>query len=68
MNKSTATKKTGGELLRAFTEGKSVTAAGKKTSADVQRLRALVNLLNMRIELLESELASYRNSSGASDS
>lgn len=44
--------------------GASGAAGIRGADSDIQRLRSLVNILNMRIELLESELASYRSTSG----
>lgn len=38
-------------------------AAHNSAKTDIQRLRSLVNILNMRIELLENELAGYRSKS-----
>lgn len=40
----------------------------KQSSGDVQRLRTLVNLLNMRIELLENELNRLRELSEKKES
>lgn len=68
MNKARATKIFDGESATATTEHRSFIAAGKQNNADVQRLRALVNILNMRIELLEGELAAFRKSIDTSDS
>ncbi|TAN46474.1 MAG: hypothetical protein EPN21_20400 [Methylococcaceae bacterium] len=43
------------------------TQAHNSAKTDVQRLRSLVNILNMRIELLESELAGYRGKPDANN-
>lgn len=64
MNKASATQRTGGEPAQVKVRDKAV---GETKQADVQRLRALVNLLNMRIELLEAELANCRKPSGSDD-
>lgn len=69
MNKVTVKKdQDGGTYVAAIPEdlpGGALGAPGiRGADNDMQRLRSLVNILNMRIELLESELANYRSASG----
>lgn len=69
MNKLTVKKEQDGGTYSALTPedlpGSALGApSGRGADNDIQRLRSLVNILNMRIELLEAELADYRSSSG----